>query len=373
MGGVRSERKPASRSSIPAGLYRTPACQVASPREAPDDYPPVVRRWYVWLPISAGLLILLIWRTRPWDAAALLSGADLGPVLLAVGLNALVVILWAERSRSLMAAVGSPLGLGTLVPVVAFANTVNNLTPASSGEVLRALVLKRRYAVAYADSTAVILAERLWAIGLMAVSAGAAALGTIIPASSEVVIAAWLAAALLAFIPTLAYRIGLSPGGALLGLADRLGSEWLMRIAGRLAEVDARLAQIVRSPTRSLHFVLTTAAIFVIFTAQLDLVLQALGVDLPPGGVWAATGLAICAGVLSALPFGLGAADAVLVLLLVAQGAEVAAASAAAIMLRSVATLPLGLVGTASWLQLWRAAPGEPPASPPSAIRGPEE
>jgi uncharacterized protein (TIRG00374 family) len=332
----------------------------------------VVRRWYVWLPVSVGILAVLIWRTRPWDAVALLSGTDLAPLLLALPLNGVVVGLWAERSKSLMAAVGSPLGFVALVPVVSFANTVNNLTPASSGEVLRALVLKRRHAVAYADSTAVILAERLWAIAVLAVTAGAATLGTIIPARAEVVVGGWLAAAVLTFSPTIAYRMGLRPAGALLGLADRLGSERLMRIAGRLADVDARLAQIVLSPTRSLHFVVTTAAIFVVFTVQLELVLQAVGVHLPPGGVWAANGLAICAGVLSALPFGLGAADAVLVLLLVAQGADAAAASAAAIMLRSVTTLPLGLAGTISWLLLSGAAPGEPPASSGTASRDPE-
>jgi uncharacterized protein (TIRG00374 family) len=314
-----------------------------------------VRRPIVWLPVSLALFSLVIWRTRPWDAAALASTVELTPLGLAAVLNVVVVLLWAERSRSLMSAVGSPLALGPLLPIVSFANTINNLTPASSGEALRALILKRRHSVAYVASTAVILAERLWAIGLMAASAGAAALGTLLPAPDGIVALGTLAAVVLAFSPSIAYRLGIRPGRALLTLAGRARSERLQRIAARAAEVDSRLASIVMPPTRSVHFVVTTALIFAMFTAQLDLVLGALGVSLAPGGVWAAMGLAICAGVLSALPFGLGAADAVLVLLLASQGVAAPIASAAAIILRAVTTLPLGLAGTASWIYLGRA------------------
>src|SRR6185436_16081049 len=157
-------------------------------------YAPAVRRRLLLLAVAAALLALVVWRTRPWEAAALAARLDPLPLLLALALNAVVILLWAIRSAGLMAAVGSPLGAWTLVPVVAFANTINNLTPASAGEVLRAIVLRRRHAVPYESSTAVILAERLWAIGIIAVSATAAAIGTIVAASGELVAGAWLAA-----------------------------------------------------------------------------------------------------------------------------------------------------------------------------------
>jgi uncharacterized protein (TIRG00374 family) len=156
----------------------------------------------------------------------------------------------------------------------------------------------------------------------------------------------------LAFGPSLAYRAGLRPGRAATRLAASSRSERVRRFGQRLTAVDDRLAAIVLDPWRSVHFVATTGAIFAVFAAQLWLVLRAFDVTLPLAGAWAAIGLATCAGVISALPFGLGAADAVLVVLLVAQGVAAPTAAAAAIILRSVATLPLGIAGTISWIHL---------------------
>jgi uncharacterized protein (TIRG00374 family) len=318
-----------------------------------------VRRWYVWLPVSVGLLALLVWRTTPWKAADLASGLNVPPLLAAGGLNLVVIALWAVRSGSLMAALGKALSSHELIPIVSFANTINNLTPASSGEILRAVILKQRHDVSYRDSAAVILAERLWAIGLMLVTAAAAALGTLIPAGALAVLAGWTAAAVLAFTPSLAFRAGIRPGRAANRLARWRGSPRALAIGDRLADVDDRLAAIVLDPRRSIHFVVTTAAIFAVFAAQLWLVLRAFDLTLPLAGVWAAIGLATCAGVVSALPFGLGAADAVLVVLLVAQGVAAPSAAAVAIILRSVATLPLGVAGTISWLYLRHVEPNE--------------
>jgi uncharacterized protein (TIRG00374 family) len=333
------------------------------------SYDPRVRRWYVWLPISLGILALLVWRTRPWEAVDLASGLDLPLLLAAVGLNIVVIALWAVRSRSLMAAVGNPLGSLELVPIVSFANTINNLTPASSGEILRAIILKQRHDVGYQSSAAVILAERLWAIGLMLVTAVAAALGTVILADTPAVVAAWAVVGVLAFSPSLAYRAGIRPGRTAMRLARLARSERVQRFARHLAEVDDRLAAIVLDPKRSVHFIITTGAIFAVFAAQLWLVLRAFDVSLPLGGAWAAIGLATCAGVISALPFGLGAADAVLVVLLVAQGVAAPTAAAAAVVLRSVATLPLGIAGTISWIRLRHTPTMSDPATEPQRRR----
>jgi uncharacterized protein (TIRG00374 family) len=314
-----------------------------------------MRRDVLLFGLSAGLLGFVVWRTRPWEAASIAAELDWRLLLLALLLNAVVVALWAERSRSLMAAVGSPLSLRTLVPVVAFANTINNLTPASAGEVLRALVLRRRHDVPYDRSTAVILAERLWAIGVMLVSGVAAAFGTVIPARAPIVTLAWLAALALSFAPSVVYRLGLRPTAFLGRLVRRMPAPGAERLASGLAAVDDQLGKIVLDPRRSLHFVVVTALAFTTFAAQIWLVLQALGEDVAIAGAWAAYGLAICAGVISALPFGLGAADAVLVALLVAQGVDVPVAGATAILLRAVTTLPLGVAGTISWIILGRA------------------
>jgi uncharacterized membrane protein YbhN (UPF0104 family) len=207
----------------------------------------------------------------------------------------------------------------------------------------------------------------------MAASAGAAAVGTLVAAPAAVVAGAWALAVVAAFVPSIAYRLNLRPGRLLGRLATVRGGAAGPGSAGRfgrlvagLGDVDEALAGLLVHPGRSLHFVLTTAGIFAIFAAQLWLVLIALGTDIGLAGAWAVLGLATIAGVLSALPFGLGAADLVIVVLLGTLGVEATAAGAGALLLRAVATLPLGILGTASWVVLSRGPDALPLA--PSEI-----
>src|SRR5262245_29653621 len=156
-------------------------------------------RWWLWLSISIALLGLLIWRTEPWEALAV--GARPLPLIGVLVLDAVVILAWAFRSSALMRAVGRPLSVGALIPIVSFANTINNLPPASSGEAVRAVILSRRHGVPYAQSTAVILSERLWAIWIMGVTAAAAAVGSLIPAGPALIALAWAGALLAVLAP----------------------------------------------------------------------------------------------------------------------------------------------------------------------------
>jgi uncharacterized protein (TIRG00374 family) len=347
---------------------------VAKPTRGPagpegGGYPPAMRRWWVWLTVSVVLLALLVWRTRPWEALAL--GARPLPLIGVLFLDVVVVAAWALRSAALMRAVGQPISATSLVPVVSFANTVNNLTPASSGEALRAVILNRRHGVPYARSTAVILAERFWAIWIMGVTAAAAAVGTIIPAPAWLTLLAWVTAVVLTLVPVIVHRAGLRPalvasrvaGGrqtddpdAEAPIADEPRPGLRRRVARLLVDVDEHLGAILQSGSATAGFLGWTAAVFVAFALQLWLVLVALGVELSLAAAWAALGLATIAGVLSALPFGLGAADLVLTGLLVGLGVDPSAAAAAALLLRVTVTLPLGLAGTASWVALSRSS-----------------
>ncbi len=330
-----------------------------------------MRRWYVWLTVSVALFAALVWRTRPWDAFAV--GADWRPLVAVVALNGIVIAAWAVRSAWLMAAVGHPLPLRALVPIVSFANTINNLTPASSGEALRAVILRRRHGVPLTRSTAVILVERFWAIWIMAVSAGAAAVGSVVSVPTAIVAVAWLAAGGAIVAPAFAYRLGLRPGTFVAGLLGRGAislSGWRGRVAGVLRDVDESLAGILASPSVAAGFIASTGVVFFATAVQLWLIRVALGSDVTLGGAWAALGIATIAGVVSALPFGLGAADVVMSAILVVLGVPAATAGAAALLLRATATLPLGLAGTASWIRLNRGGDGRPeprPAGPADA------
>ena len=84
-----------------------------------------LRRPIVWLPISIGLLALLVWRSRLWEAGTLLDGLDVRLVLGGALLSILIGILWAVRSADLLAAAGWRVGVRQLVPMTAFANTLD--------------------------------------------------------------------------------------------------------------------------------------------------------------------------------------------------------------------------------------------------------
>src|SRR3954468_12028317 len=130
-----------------------------------------LRRPTVWLPISIGMLILLGWRSRIWEAGGVLDGLDGRPILAAGLLSAVVVVLWAVRSADLLVAADRSVGIVPLVPMTAFANTINNLTPGSAGEVIRMYLLRAHHDVDYATSGAVIFVERLGALGYLTTSA----------------------------------------------------------------------------------------------------------------------------------------------------------------------------------------------------------
>ncbi len=92
--------------------------------------------------------------------------------------------------------------------------------------------------------------------------------------------------------------------------------------------------------------------VFVSYTAQLLLVAAAIGQPLDPAAAWGALGLGIIVGVLSLLPFGLGSADLVVAGLLVVAGVPGREAVAITFGYRLVSTLPLGLLGVASYALL---------------------
>jgi uncharacterized membrane protein YbhN (UPF0104 family) len=315
-----------------------------------------MRRVVVPLAISVAIMGLLVARTRPWDALSV-GSIDGRLLAVAVAANAVVVAAWAFRSSSLMQAVGYPIRPGPIVPVVSFANTVNNLTPASSGEVLRAMILRRRYGVPYPASIAVILVERFWAIGVMAVSAAAAAAGSILGFPAPLVVVAWVIALAASAAPAAVGRMGFRPARWLASALDQGPARPGLRgrAAAVLRDVDEHLVPITHSTATSARFLGWTTVIFVAYAIQLQLVISALGGTIDVGGAWAAVGLATVAGVLSALPFGLGAADAVLIGLLAVQGIPAATAAAVVLLLRVVATLPLGVAGSISWIVLSRS------------------
>ena len=252
---------------------------------------------------------------------------------------------------------------------MSFAATINNLTPASTGEVLRAVILRDRHGVPYSRSAAVILVERFWAVGIWFLTALAAATGPLLGWPAPLVALSWLAALAGSFLPTVAYRLGFRLGPPLRRFSrGREPSSRLARLTAGLAGVDDALAVLVTDNRSAIVFVLTTLGVAACFASQLSLCLLALGTGLSPIDGWAALGLATMAGIVSGLPFGLGATDVVLTLLLGSMGIDLVTAGAATLLMRAVQTLPLGIAGTVSWLML---TGGSRPARPQLEARDP--
>jgi uncharacterized protein (TIRG00374 family) len=315
-----------------------------------------LRRPIVWIPITVGLLALVVWRARPWEGGSRLGTLDLAPVLVAILLNGLVMLLWAVRSADLLGAAGRSVGIRPLVPMTALANTVNNLTPASVGELLRLYLLHEHHGVDYPTGAAVVLVERVVAIGYLAGSAAVAWVAHLVGLPDLVAAVAFV---VLAGLPALPYVLGIRPSAvvAALPLGSLIGRERWARATGTLARVDGTVGALLTDPVRLIVFSGTTALVLATYAAQLWLVGQAAGVALDPVAAWGALGLSIAVGVVSFLPFGLGATDLVLVTLLGTLGASGPATAAIVFGYRLTATVPLALAGTASYAYLSATLP----------------
>jgi uncharacterized protein (TIRG00374 family) len=315
-----------------------------------------LRRPIVWLPVSVALLAFVAWRSRIWEATSVLARVDAGPFVLAVALNGVVLILWAARSADLLAAAGRPVPLLPLVPMTAFANTMNNLTPGAMGELVRLYLLRAHHAVDYATGGAVVLIERVVAIGYLSGSAALLWLGRAwgVPIALQV-------AAILALVaaPALVYALGLRPAGlvARVPAAAIVGAQRWDRFGSALGRLDETVARLLTDPLRAALFALFSAGIFAAYATQLVLTGIAFAVHLDPLVAWATLGLGITAGVVSLLPFGLGSTDVVVVALLGGAGVAPLEATAMALAYRLVATLPLGLAGIASYAFLSASLP----------------
>ena len=330
-----------------------------------------LRRWYVYVPVTLAIVALLAWRTRLWEAGDLLRSADPGPIAVAIALNLAIVGAWAGRSRQLLRRLGQPVGFVALLPIVSFANTINGLTPASAGELVRAVLLNRRHGVPYGDGAAVILIERVYALALIAASA--VTCFVIVSIGGTLGLLVGVAFAAVFVVPTAGYRQGRRFAGIVRRLArgPLAGSPRVGRAIDAFAAVEDRVATVLSSGSATVGFVAWSAVVFVSMDAQLLLVGSALGTTIDPVVGWAALGLGAVAGVLSALPFGLGAADAVIALVLIGQGMPPATATLVTILMRLVGTLPTGILGAISYVWLNRTDPGLVDSSLAPAASGP--
>ena len=321
-----------------------------------------MRKWLFHLSVSGLILGILFWRARIWQLGDVF--ADFNPwvgvaVLL---LNVPLLLAMTLRSWLVFRRLYDNASFGVLLPIATVGNIAGAFTPANVGDLWRAYIYKQKFAVPTSHGVAMIIYERAMSFYIMAVSAGGIALYQLLLADigPAILPALGLAVAVVAFLPHLLYP-------AIHSLGTRVGSvralEWLFHrwplrsVRSSLEEGGKTLDLLVRDRLLAATFIGASVLFLGLATLQFWLILSALDLGLGFYEAWFVLGVAGTAGAASSLPFGLGVTDGGLVLLLQTLDVALGPATTAAILLRGLQTLPLGLAAVACYIFLVRGEP----------------
>ena len=291
------------------------------------------------LPVIAGLAALaaVVWFAHPRQVVDSLDGLNPLYLALALLLNVPLVVLRSVRAQQVVHRLGHRVTLARMLPVQLLGQTSSSLSPAASGDLVRAYFWRRHDGLLLA-ATAAALMVRLRLPG----PAGAA-----------------LAAACLPLPPLALWAMSRLPEGMERTALGRLsGLRAVGRFARELLGTLGNLRLLVGSAGLLTRATILTLLAFSTSGLQLWLLLSGLGTGIPLSFAIGTSSASEVAGTLSSLPFGLGPSDAVVVTLLAQVGVEVAAGASVAVLLRAVTTLPLSLAGLGAYLVLERSRPG---------------
>ena len=299
--------------------------------------------------IAVGLATAVIVTSRPWEAWQF-DGRFLAALAASLVLNGFLVFVWAHRHALVLSAAGADVAPRELAWLVTFSNTANNLTPAASGEIARAWFLNRQFGVTYERAGAAIVFERVFMFGLMALTALLAGLAAVGPSAPITAIAALAVVSYIFVLPgllaPLSRRFASEPSGGrikrlLHGIFTGGLSVWSNRsVAAKTALWSAGS--------------FTSMALIFYFAAAIS------GLQLNAAETWALVGGATAVGVISALPFGLGAAELSAIGIGELLGFDSQAVAAAFVLYRLFFTFPLALAGAAAYGKLTLTRAEEP-------------
>lgn len=309
---------------------------------------------------SLGMVFLgvLIWRSRVWGEWGRLE--EIGPLtlvlvpLLSLGLS----LPLALRQRAILRVLNRDRPIWSLFPIAYYGNTAGFLTPAASGELLRPALFERGLNVPLPQGVAVVLFERLFSIFLLGLS-GLVALtwSGIVPWQASAALLPFLLAGV--FAPLVAYRAlrAFGPRLPLARLRRLLPAGLNERIASGLQQSNTALQVLWQSPGLAGYFSLFTFAVFAVMLLQFWLLVNGAGEDISPAQAWVVLTTSSIAGILSGLPLGLGATDAVMVSLLGTYGIGLSAAVTIAVLTRCLINLPTGVMALLAYLTAVRQRP----------------
>jgi uncharacterized membrane protein YbhN (UPF0104 family) len=302
------------------------------------------------LGLVAAVVAFIAVRSHPGEVWDVLRDVDLTRSLAATMLNIPVLLLTPLRSSLVFRRLGHRVPVDVLISTTILGFVAGGLTPAASGELLRAQALRARAGVPFEQGVVAVVYERVLALYYLALSACVVfALGRVDAGQAVAVcagatalwLAPWLAAvAAWRFVPD-GERIR---GGGLLARGLRGALSMSQRL--RLLLEDLRLLLLWSS---------ISLAMFMLIAAQYWLLARAVGGDIGIGDAWVALGVSTFAGVAALIPLGLGVLDGSLAATLDRLGTTLEQGAVVAVLVRAVITLPLLLAAAACFLYLQRA------------------
>ncbi len=314
-----------------------------------------MRRHAVPIAISLALLIVLVAISRPMAIWQTLQETSAWALAAALLLNLPIVFLRALRTDLLLRPSGFRLGYRDLVGIQLVGQASSSLTPAASGDIVRAYLWRRAAGVPLRVGAAVVTFERIYSLGLMV----ALALLLILLPRHHLV--GWIGVALgLALSGALPLLVELVPKDLERRLVARVTRGPLSRFAGGASDVVDNFRGIMRSPLLLAQSGGVTLAIYVLSGVQVWFLLAGLQDIVPMTQAVASFAASQAVGILSTLPFGLGATDAVFVALLAGYGVTVADATAIAVLLRATSTLPQAVAGLVAYVSMHAGTAAEP-------------
>jgi uncharacterized protein (TIRG00374 family) len=299
---------------------------------------------------------VVIWISHPAAIVESLREADPVPLLGAFLLNVPVVALRAVRAQVVLRFLGHTVSFRSMLPVQLVGQTSSTLTPAASGDYLRAYLWRRQHDIPVRAGAAVVTFERLYSLFLLV---ALALLLITLPRHGTI---GWIGVALGLVAATLAPLVVELVTPASLeryALARITSGRLLGRYASGALEMADNLRRLLRSPQLLTLSSGITLTIYVLSGLQVALLIAGLGDTIRITQAVAVYAISQTAGILSTLPFGLGASDAIVVTFLAGYGLSVGESATVAVLLRGVSTLPLALAGLVAYVRLDRGAAPE--------------
>jgi uncharacterized protein (TIRG00374 family) len=294
--------------------------------------------------VAIGAAVIAI--SHPDRIWASLQQADLMLVLAALALNVPVIWLRSLRAQIIVRHLGYRVPMRSMVPVQLVGQTSSTITPAASGDYVRAYLWRSAYGVPVRVGAAVVTFERLYSLFLMV---AVSVLLILFPRHGVIGwIIVGIGLAMATFAPLL---FELMPTSLERWVLAKLGRG---RFMGRFQEGATVMVDQFRNLMKAPLLLGWTSALtlvnFIAMGAQLWLVMLSLAHRVPITQAVAANSTSQVAGIISTLPFGIGSQDAILVTVFAGYGVTVSLAASAAVLMRATTTIPLALAGLAAYL-----------------------